>query len=282
MELKKTELKFKMCGELAGLTRTGHGYGSREGKTKTGSEYKGVKFDVIIDKNHRFKVPVEIFGITRDTVTYKDNTTNKVETAPWDKRFELRENEDYYVFPQPYDAAVQIADAASDGENYFIKGDVVAGQYQKENKTYHTIKFSAVDAEPTASIDFGCIIEGKFIFNKVKKNKIYGFVVNYKKEVQQISFVWGGDADVLKDIEECVLFGTECGVTNAKVEMGSYDKKSDDDGKAKKSFGESNIVDPTKARPCFVLYGLEITNEERYTSKDLGLDDDDIEEELFS
>lgn len=281
MELKKTELRFKMCGELAGLTRVGHGYGSREGKTRTGYEYKGIKFDVIIGKKGRYKVPVEIFGFTRDTVAYKDNTTNKVESAAWDKRFELRENENYYVFPQPYDAAVQIADAASDGELYYLKGDVVAGKFDKENKTYYTMKFSAVDAEPTESEDFGCWIEGKFIFDKVKKNKIHGFVINYNKEVYPVTFIWGGSEDVLKDIEESIPFGTECGVTSARVEM-SAEEKSSENSSGKKSFGESNIVDPAKARPSFVLYGLEITNEEQYTKQDLSLDQDDVEEELFS
>ena len=277
MELKKTNLKFTMYGELAGLTRADKGYGMRTGTTRNGQEYKATRFDVIIDKKSSYKIPCDIFGSVRDEIYYKDRAANKSKKAAWEDRFALAEDENNYVYPQAYDAAVNI-EMASDGDVFRLYGDVTPDSFEKDGKTYTAYKFCPVEAtELDYEHDYECTLSGDFIFAEVSGGNIEGFVVNYKKEVFPITFKWGGDKDVLNDIKEAIQFGTLCNITNGKAEMiavgGAFGKKSFGTA-AKESVSASSL------RVGFVLYGLDIARETPYTAKDLGIYDDD-DEELF-
>ena len=277
MELKKTNLKFTMYGELAGLTRADKGYGMRTGTTRNGQEYKATRFDVIIDKKSRYKIPCDIFGSVRDEIYYKDRAANKSKKAAWEDRFSLAEDENNYVYPQPYDAAVNV-EMASDGDVFRLYGDVTPDTFEKDGKTYTAYKFCPVEAtELDYEHDYECTLSGDFIFAEVSGGNIEGFVVNYKKEVFPITFKWGGDKDVLSDIEEAIQFGTLCNITNGKAEMIAVGGAS-----GKKSFGTAakESVSASSLRVGFVLYGLDIARETPYTAKDLGIYDDD-DEELF-
>ena len=277
MELKKTNLKFTMYGELAGLTRADKGYGMRTGTTRNGQEYKATRFDVIIDKGSRYKIPCDIFGSVRDEIYYKDRAANKAKKAAWEDRFSLAEDENNYVYPQAYDAAVNI-EMASDGDVFKLYGDVTPDTFEKNDKTYTAYKFNPVEAtELDYEHDYECTLSGDFIFAEVSGGNIEGFVVNYKKEVFPITFKWGGDKDVLNDIKEAIQFGTLCNITNGKAEMIAMGGAS-----GKKSFGTAakESVSASSLRVGFVLYGLDIARETPYTAKDLGIYDDD-DEELF-
>lgn len=288
MELKKTNLKFTMYGELAGLTRADKGYGMRTGTTRNGQEYKATRFDVIIDKKSSYKIPCDIFGSVRDEIYYKDRAANKSKKAAWEDRFALAEDENNYVYPQPYDAAVNV-EMASDGDVFRLYGDITPDTFEKDGKTYTAYKFCPVEATEVATKEeiekgtdkfipnYGCALSGDFIFAEVSGGNIEGFVVNYKKEVFPITFKWGGDADVLKDIKEAIQFGTLCNITNGKAEMIAVGGAS-----GKKSFGTAakESVSANSLRVGFVLYGLDIARETPYTAKDLGIYDDD-DEELF-
>lgn len=273
MELKKTNLKFTAYGETAGLTRVGKGYGARTGTTRNGKEYKAIRFDFIINKEKRYKIQCDIFGSVRDEIYYRDNTSRKVIKDSWEKRFELAENENNYVFPQPYDAAVEI-EMAEDGDYYRLRGDLRADQFEKDGKTFTSYKFSPEEAsQPEFEHDYECTLSGDFVFDKVKGNKIYGYTVDYKKKTYPITFTWGGDKEILDDIKNAIQFGTLCNITNGKAEMVESTSPS-----SRRSFGTSN--DPSNLRIGFVLYGIDIAREEPYTAKDLGIYDDE-DEELF-
>lgn len=277
MELKKTNLKFTMYGELAGLTRADKGYGMRTGTTRNGQEYKATRFDVIIDKKSSYKIPCDIFGSVRDEIYYKDRAANKSKKAAWEDRFSLAEDENNYVYPQAYDAAVNI-EMASDGDVFRLYGDVTPDTFEKDGKTYTAYKFCPVEAtELDYEHDYECTLSGDFIFAEVSGGNIEGFVVNYKKEVFPVTFKWGGDRDVLDDIKEAIQFGTLCNITNGKAEMIAVGGAS-----GKKSFGTAakESVSASSLRVGFVLYGLDIARETPYTAKDLGIYDDD-DEELF-
>lgn len=277
MELKKTNLKFTMYGELAGLTRADKGYGMRTGTTRNGQEYKATRFDVIIDKKSRYKIPCDIFGSVRDEIYYRDRAANKSKKAAWEDRFSLAEDKNNYVYPQAYDAAVNV-EMASDGDVFRLYGDVTPDTFEKDGKTYTAYKFCPVEAtELDYEHDYECTLSGDFIFAEVSGGNIEGFVVNYKKEVFPITFKWGGDSDVLGDIKEAIQFGTLCNITNGKAEMIAVGGAS-----GKKSFGTAakESVPTSSLRVGFVLYGIDIARETPYTAKDLGIYDDD-DEELF-
>ena len=277
MELKKTNLKFTMYGELAGLTRADKGYGMRTGTTRNGQEYKATRFDVIIDKKSRYKIPCDIFGSVRDEIYYRDRAANKSKKAAWEDRFSLAEDKNNYVYPQAYDAAVNV-EMASDGDVFRLYGDVTPDTFEKDGKTYTAYKFCPVEAtELDYEHDYECTLSGDFIFAEVNGGNIEGFVVNYKKEVFPVTFKWGGDSDVLGDIKEAIQFGTLCNITNGKAEMIAVGGAS-----GKKSFGTAakESVPTSSLRVGFVLYGIDIARETPYTAKDLGIYDDD-DEELF-
>ena len=276
MELKKTNLKFTMYGGLAGLERVDKGYGIRTGTTASGQEYKACKFDVIIDKANKYKIPCDIFGSVRSTIYYLDRAEHKTKTAPWEERFELASDDTNYVFPQPYDAAVNV-EMASDGDFFKLYGDVTPTTFEKNDKSYVAYKFNPTEAnELDYEHDYGCYLTGDFIFAEVRGDNIHGFVVDYKKQMFAITFKWGGDTDSLRDIKESIQFGTLCSITYGKAEMVAMGNPG------KKSFGTASkdSANPSNLRVGFVLYGLEIKNEKPYTTKDLGIYDDD-DEELF-
>ena len=95
----------------------------RTGTTRNGQEYKATRFDVIIDKKSSYKNPCDIFGSVRDEIYYKDRAANKSKKAAWEDRFALAEDENNYVYPQPYDAAVNV-EMASDGDVFRLYGDI--------------------------------------------------------------------------------------------------------------------------------------------------------------
>ncbi len=279
MELKTTNLKFQGIGIVQGLDRTDHQYGVNTRQTTSGNEFKTARFDFVYDTKLNLKTQINIRGYVQDKARCWNVKENKLESVPWDDRFDYEDNKDIRVFPQPYDAASNI-EFAENGEKYYISGNLSHRFWENKGKQVMYTDYYADEATPTdEGRDCYLKLRGDFVYTGVEGNRVKGVLIDYKKNVFPVAFYWGGDSDVLADIKNQIPYGSTCAVTNGEVTLvpasAATTKKSfGTSGESFSGFGERKVVG-------YVLYGIDVKNNEPYTKEDLTPKKDDDDEELF-
>lgn len=275
MELKQTNLKFQGVGLIKGLDRTDHQYGVSTRQT-TGGECKNARFDFLYDTDKSLKMQINIRGYVQDKARGWDRENNKLITVPWDDRFNYEDDQNMFIFPQPYDAASNIEFAEND-EKYYISGDVRPRYYDNDGKVTMYTDYYAVEATPAdENKDCYMRLKGDFVYTGVSGNRLTGCLIDYKKNIYPISFYWNGHADVLKDIEEQIPYGSVCTVTNCYMGMIPAAPTSN----SRRSFGESYASFDRKVMG-YILNGLDVKNTESYSKEDLTPKSSDGEEDIF-
>lgn len=282
MVLEKTELMFRFCGTVNGLSRKDHGYGFKEGKTQSGKDYKRVGFNMSLAEKGKDNVRVGIFGMKRDLVYYWNPEDRAVEHIKWEERKSIPAN--CRVFPLAWDAAVSM-EMADDGDWYFVSG-VIGGRTSEDNKTFRSYDIDrAVIANNQTYLNE---VSGKFVFDSAYETEsgrfIKGYTVNYRGDVLPVQFRWDGRGDF--DEIKALKFGTTCVVRKASVYCDVIKRKTSKNEESC-DFGtvDDDVIVKTVSGISLSAFSVA-KNVSPYSASDLGIDSDlpfdtDDDDEVF-
>jgi hypothetical protein len=139
--LVKTKGVFKIAGIITGKDTPSEYNGYKEGKIDKegkmkGKHYKSIRFLVKTSNNN--SIPVEVFGIEKDSAYLYNKTSGKSAPVEWSKRHNKYEGCEL-ILPD-YDLAELINKEFKDGDKVFLLGEFKFDVYNEKTTTKFIIK----------------------------------------------------------------------------------------------------------------------------------------------
>lgn len=260
MSLNKTKSSCWVNGIIRGLNRDDFGYGYKAGATKTGKEYRRIKFDLQIDQSN--KITVECFGVLMDEVYVfsKENRGDFIK-VPWAKRYDEREG---YNKPVVAFDMCEDLDTLGDGSSIRVKLSYQPDVYTNKNgeiklKDVFSIEnFFELDNPVDLDDNEEAIMDLEFVLTKVAGDgTVKGFTIDYKGECTPVDLHADDSFDskiILSDVEPGTIMKAQGFLKGEASVSGNAEYKFVDTEYGKKRIRVDSPVTNGAKRGVYLFY----------------------------
>lgn len=156
-KLKETKSSFVIRGIITGKDNPTRGNGYREGTVKNGANagkpYRSIRFFIQTAPDNQ--IPVEMFGMVRDTANWYSHELQDNKKIPWEQRF----NEPpagYELIKPEFDLVQEINEEFKDGDSVVVVGELRFSTYEDRNGTTRQQRTHVIKNiyEATNKVDF--------------------------------------------------------------------------------------------------------------------------------
>lgn len=156
-KLQQTKSSFRIRGVIQGKDNPTRRNGYREGVVKNGASagkpYRSIRFLVQTAPDN--KIPVEMFGMVRDTANWYNRQLQDNKKVPWEQRY----NEPpagYELIKPEFDQIQEINENFKDGDSVVVVGEIRFSTYEGQDGNIRQQKTYSIKNiyESTEDVDF--------------------------------------------------------------------------------------------------------------------------------